>query len=128
MTTATLELNDMPEAMTQGAGLWGTIAAGITAAVAILYTLWNNLKKTGQESETEVEALKLVQAAVEHWKGLYDVAWAQVVKERELRELAETRAAAAVQEVEGLRSEVAALKRQIEQLTAKVTAMTGGAA
>jgi hypothetical protein len=124
MTTATLEFS-MPEALTTGAGLWGTIAAGITAAVAILYTLWGNLKKTGAENDTETEALRMVSAAVEHWKGLYDVLLTQVQREREQREAAEQRAMLAINEVEGLRSEVAALKRQIDQLSATINKLTG---
>lgn len=124
MTVATLE-HSMPEVMTEGAGLWGTIAAGITAAVAILYTLWGNLRKTGQAAETETDALKMVGAAVEHWKGLYEVAWEQVKKEREQREAAERRSQMAVEEVEGLRSEVATLRREIERLTAQINTMMG---
>lgn len=127
MTLATLELNDMPEVMTEGAGLWGTIAAGVTAAVAILYTLWNNLRTSGQAADTETDALKMVSAAVEHWKGLYEVAWEQVKKERELREAAERRSQMAVEEVEGLRSEVATLRREIERLTAQINTMMGTA-
>jgi len=125
MTTATLELS-MPEVnIAEGAGLWGTIAAGVTAAVAILYTLWGNLRKSGQAAETETDALKMVSAAVEHWKGLYEVAWEQVKKEREMRMSAELRAQTAVEEVEGLRSEVATLRREIERLTAMVSTMQG---
>lgn len=107
-----------------GPGMWGTVAAGLTAAVAILYTLWGNLRKNGQEAVTEGDALKMAAAAIEQWKSLYDVAWDQVKKERALREMAESRSATAVQEVEGLRGEVAALKRQIEHLTAQIDALT----
>lgn len=115
----------MPDVIpNSGPGLWGTIAAGLTAAVAILYTLWGNLRKNSAETDTETEALRLVSAAVEHWKGLYDVAWEQVGKERQLREAAEQRGQLAVQEVEGLRSEVAELRRQIEHLTAQIAAAT----
>jgi polyhydroxyalkanoate synthesis regulator phasin len=124
MTTATLEFS-MPEALSTGAGLWGTIAAGITAAVAILYTLVGNLKKNSAENDTETEALRMVSAAVEHWKGLYDVLLTQVQREREQREAAEQRAMLAINEVEGLRGEVAALKRQIDQLSATINKLTG---
>lgn len=124
MTTAILEF-EMPDAMTQGAGLWGTIAAGITAGLAILYTLIGTLRKNNAESTTETEALVMVRSAVEHWKGLYEVAWAQVGKERELRDAAEKRASLAIEEVEGLRSEVAGLKRQIEALSATINKLTG---
>lgn len=116
----------MPEALQSGAGLWGSIGAGILAALGILYTLWGNLRKNGQVAETETDALKMVSAAVEHWKGLYDTAWAEAKKERELRLAAEQRASLAVQEVEGLRTEVAALRRQIEHLTAQIDLMAGG--
>jgi hypothetical protein len=124
MTVATMELN-MPDAITSGPGLWGTIAAGLTVVVAMLYTLWGNLRKNGAENDTETEALRMVGAAVEHWKGLYDVLQTQVLREREQREAAEQRAMLAINEVEGLRGEVAALKRQIDQLSATINKLTG---
>ena len=121
-----LEKYAMPDAIQTGAGLWGTISAGIVAALAILYTLWGKLNVSRTEADVDSDTLKLVGAAVEHWRNLYEVAQGQVLSERALREAAERRGAAAVAQVEDLRGEVATLRREIERLTAMVKTMTGG--
>lgn len=128
MTAATWEsYMPVPEAMQEGPGLWGTIGASITAGLVVLYNLWGKMRTERAGDDTETEALKTVRAAVEQWKTLSDTAWAQVSKEREMRLAAEQRASLAVQEVEGLRGEVASLRREIEHLTATVAAYSKGA-
>ena len=98
----------------------GTIAAGLLAALAILYRGFGKLRRGNQQDGTDVETLKALDAAVAHWRSLYETAWKQVGKERELREQAEARATNAFSEIENLRGEVAALRREIEHLTATV--------
>lgn len=98
----------------------GAIAAGVTIIVAVLYRGFGILRRDNQQDGTDVETLRALDAAVLHWRNLYETAWKQVARERELRELAETRAAAAFSEIEKLRGEVAMLRREIEHLTATV--------
>lgn len=98
----------------------GVIAGTLTVGSALIYRAWTRLKLDGQMGHTEAATLKMLDAAVEHWKKLHDIAWEQVVKERELREAAEKRASDTSSEVEKLRGEVAGLKREIERLTAVV--------
>ena len=96
--------------------LLGVIGAGVLAALAVLYRGWAKLRHDNQKDSTDIETLKALDAAVAHWRGLYEVAWKQVGKERELREHAEARATMAFEEIEKLRSEVAALRREVEKL------------
>lgn len=100
--------------------LIGAIAAGVTVIVGALYRGVGKLRRDNQQDSTDAETLKALDAAVLHWRSLYETAWKQVAKERELREHAESRASAAFSEIEMLRSEVAALRREIEHLTATV--------
>lgn len=98
----------------------GAIAGGVLVIIAVVYRGFAKLRRDNQKDGTDVETLKALDAAVVHWRGLYETAWAQVAKERELREKAEARATTTWLEVESLRSEVAALRREIEYLTATV--------
>lgn len=98
----------------------GVISGGLLAALALLYQSYKRLKLYNQMGETESSTLLLLNAAVQHWRGLYDVAWEQVGKEREHREAAEKRAIAVIAEVEELRAHVASLEREITRLTALV--------
>lgn len=98
----------------------GTIAAGVVVIAGMLYRGFGKLRRDNQVDGTDIETLKALDSAVAHWRGLYETAWKQVAKERELREVAETRASAAFSEIENLRGEVAALRREIEHLTATV--------
>lgn len=100
--------------------LIGTIAGGILVVIAVVYRGFAKLKRDNQVDGTDVETLKALDAAVLHWRTLYETAWKQVAKEREMRERAESRASQTLQEVESLRSEVAALRREIEHLSATV--------
>lgn len=104
-----------------------TISAGVVVILAILLRGWSFLRRTSQADNTETETLRLLQAAVDHWRGLYDTAWEQVKKERQLRESAEMRAAETMTEVEALRGEVAEMQRKIDHLTALVRGLGGGA-
>src|SRR5688572_13179304 len=101
-----------------------TTLAGLAAALAVLVPivprLYARIKRDNKVDGSDEAALKHLDAAVAHWKGLYETAWKQIAKERELRELAERRTTATVMEVEELRGEVAALRRQIEHLTTTV--------
>ena len=97
--------------------LLGTIAGGLLVIVAVVYRGFAKLKRDNQVDGTEAETLRMLDAAVLHWRTLYETAWKQVAKERELRERAEQRHTQALEEIEALRSEVAALRREIEQLT-----------
>jgi beta-phosphoglucomutase-like phosphatase (HAD superfamily) len=98
----------------------GTIAGTLVVGSALIFRAWSRLKLEHQIGTTEEAALKTLAAAVENWKGLYDTAWAQVVKERELREAAENRATATMHELEELRAQVAELKREVQRLTVAV--------
>lgn len=98
---------------------WGAIAAGVLAAVAVLYRGYNKLRRDNQQDGTDLETLRALDSAVNHWRSLYETAWAQVAKERMLREAAELRVASAFSEIEKLRGEVAALRREVEKLTAR---------
>lgn len=98
----------------------GFTSAALLAILGVLYQAYKRLKLNNQMGDTESSALKLLDAAVRHWQGLYEVAWAQVVKEREHREAAEKRANMVITEVEELRAHVASLEREIARLTALV--------
>lgn len=98
--------------------LLGAIGAGAVAILATLYRGFGKLRRDNQQDGTDVETLRALDAAVLHWRTLYETAWKQVGKERELRELAETRTTAAFSEIENLRGEVASLRREIEHLSA----------
>lgn len=96
------------------------IAAGIATLAAVLPRIYSKVKRDNKADGTDEAALAHVDAAVAHWKTLYETAWAQVGKERALRERAEERTVATVAEVENLRGEVAALRRQVEHLTSVI--------
>lgn len=119
MTDTTINAGGMKMDANDGT-IVGTIAAGVVAIVAMLYRGFGKLRRDNQQDGTDVETLKALDAAVAHWRNLYETAWKQVAKERELREMAETRASAAFSEIEKLRGEVAMLRREIEHLTATV--------
>lgn len=130
MHLITLESNVMPTEI--DSSVWAKIAGGVVVVASMLYALWDKLTANratkAAADNTESMALRTVDVAVSHWQKLYDVAMAHATRERELRELAERareasdlRAAATMQEVEGLRGEVAALKRQIEHLSDLIT-------
>lgn len=97
--------------------VFGTIAAGLAAAVGILYRAWSRLRLGNTSDNTDSQTLRMLSAAVEHWKGLYDTAWEQVKKERQMREEAEARVVSVVEKMELLRDEVATLRREVEALT-----------
>ena len=120
MTDNVLDAGSMRMEPSNDGTLIGAIAAGVLAALAILYRGFGKLRRDNQQDGTDVETLKALDAAVLHWRRLYETAWKQVGRERELRELAETRATSAFSEIESLRGEVAALRREIEHLTATV--------
>lgn len=124
-----LEPTFMPEVeiANQGATFWGSVAAGVTAALGGLYAVWSKINVSRESDATESEALKTLRAAVEQWKGIADEAWTQAKKEREMRVAAEQRTQVAIEEVEGLRGEVASLRREIEGLTSMVAAYQKGA-
>lgn len=109
------------EGMQNIGAVLGTIAAALVAGSALIYRAWARLKLDRQQANTETATLQLLDAAVVKWKTLYDTAWEQVVKERDLRMQAESRAAKATSDVEVLRSEVASLQREVERLTSIVT-------
>lgn len=109
----------MGEASNIGAVL-GAVSAGLLVALAMMYRAWSRLRLGRTSDETEDSTLKLLSAAVEHWKALHDAAWEQVKKERQLREEAEARASSLVGSMERLRSEVAALERKVDALTFQI--------
>ncbi|QUN28694.1 hypothetical protein KB879_01595 [Cupriavidus sp. KK10] len=98
----------------------GTIAGTLVVGSALIFRAWTRLKLDHQIGSSEEAALKTLTAAVENWKGLYETAWQQVVKERELRESAEHRATETTRELEELRAQVAELKREVQRLTVAV--------
>ena len=98
--------------------LLGAIAGGLLVVIAVVYRGYSKLRHDNQIDGTEAETLRMLDAAVLHWRTLYETAWKQVAKERELREKAEARTSAAFAEIENLRAEVAALRREVEKLTA----------
>ena len=113
-----LEMSMEPEPTTQLGTYVATVAGGIVVLVGIIVRGWSALKRSSQQDTTDADTLKLLQAAVDHWKTLYDAAWAQVKKERELREVAEARTQGITAEVEELRKQVATLERKIDMLQA----------
>ncbi len=130
MHTLTLESTAMPTEI--DSSIWAKIAGGVVVVATMLYALWDKLTANratkAAADNTETSALRTVDVAVSHWQKLYDVAMAQATRERELREISdrkceasEHRAATTMAEVEGLRGEVAALKRQIEHLSDLIT-------
>ncbi|WP_454737580.1 hypothetical protein [Cupriavidus necator] len=95
----------------------GTIAGTLVVGSALIFRAWSRLKLDHQIGTSETAALKTLSAAVENWKGLYETVWAQVIKEREMRESAEKRASETTRELEELRGQVAELKREVQRLT-----------
>lgn len=101
---------------------WVVIAlawiGSVATAIGTIYLTWRKTIRAGTQARADTSSLELMGAAVAHWKGLHDEAWAQVKQERKLRAEAEDRLARALTDIEKLRSEVAALRREIEQLAA----------
>jgi hypothetical protein len=106
----------------------GTIAGALLVGSALIFRAWTRLKVDHQIGTSETAALKTLSAAVENWRALYDVAWQQVTKERELREAAEQRARETTKELEQLRAQVAALERDVQRLTVAVNRQQGESA
>jgi ATP:corrinoid adenosyltransferase len=104
----------------------GYLCAGLAVAAVTFYKLWSKLKLDNQTNQSETGALQLLDKAVEHWKDLNTEAWAQVKKERQLREEAERRADVMAQEMEGLRDEIASLRREVTGLKNVVAAYQKG--
>lgn len=98
----------------------GTIAGTLVVGSALIFRAWTRLKLDHQIGSSEEAALKTLTAAVENWKSLYETAWMQVTKEREMREAAEKRATETTRELEELRAQVAELKREVQRLTVAV--------
>lgn len=95
-------------------------AGGVLVILGVVWRGFGILRRQSVADNTEAETLKLLQDAVMHWRSLYDTAWEQVKKERAMREAAEQRTTETMNEVEGLRAEVAELQRKIDHLTALV--------
>lgn len=112
----------MPQVDVNSLGtMLGLVAAALVTGTALIYRAWARLKLDKQVDSTATTTLKMLDEAVEHWKALHDEAWAQVRKERELREAAELRASTHAGEIERLRTEVARLSRDLDQLRSMVT-------
>jgi len=108
----------MPAALPQWFDMVITILVSLLTGLGAVYLAWKRIIKMGTQTTSDISTLKLIDAAVAHWKELHEEAWEQVKAERERREKAETRLQLALDQIESLRSEVAALRRDIEKLTA----------
>lgn len=103
-----------------------TILGSVVASLGGVYIAWRRLIRAGTQAKTDTINMELMGSAVAHWKSLHDEAWAQVRKERELREAAEQKAASAMRSIENLRNEVAELRRQVADLTALTQGKSNG--
>lgn len=108
-------------------GTLGAIMTSLLAGGALVWRAYTRVKRVTQADNSDASTLKLMDAALAQWKGLHDEAWAQVRKERELREAAEHRIAMLLDQaakdrlkdretIEALRGRVAELEREVGSL------------
>lgn len=110
--------------MSNTAAWVGTVVGILAVAWLVFFQLYSKIKLGRQSDASEVGALRLMDAAILHWKQLNDEAWAQVRKERDLRIEAERRSDLQLQEMEALRQEVMQLRGEVNRLRSVIVLNT----